>query len=295
MSSKLTALKTVSALLFLLLPVATVPAAIVAEDDFTYPNGPLVGNNGGTGWINAWGDTAMLVISGEAIGADTATDPKFGSRNFSNPGTTPELFVAFDLRAPASFADNDYWVLNLSIGANITHLSVGKIPGSNLFHVGNGGFVPSSITIQPGVTYHVVATVDRDQGRVAMWIDPDASDYYVPTTGQNSAEATMVNSVSFDMARVDFVTNTRLGFAVDNIVLSNTPENAGLLSTAPCLCLGDMNADTVRDGLDTQQFLDCLIAGGLCTCADVDAIPGVTVDDLSVFVDNMLADTPCPP
>ncbi len=42
--------------------------------------------------------------------------------------------------------------------------------------------------------------------------------------------------------------------------------------THVCTCLGDMNGNGVKDRLDIQQFADCVIDGGSCSCADVDAM-----------------------
>lgn len=64
--------------------------------------------------------------------------------------------------------------------------------------------------------------------------------------------------------------------------------------TLVCYCPGDMNGDGKRDGADVQKFVACLIAGGNCSCADLDATNGVTIADVSGFVANLLATTPCP-
>ncbi len=61
-----------------------------------------------------------------------------------------------------------------------------------------------------------------------------------------------------------------------------------------CACLGDMNVDGEKTGLDIQAFVDCLIAGGTCACADVDGVSGITIDDAGVFVDDLLAGDSCP-
>jgi hypothetical protein len=61
-----------------------------------------------------------------------------------------------------------------------------------------------------------------------------------------------------------------------------------------CACLGDMNGDGSRDGADIQQFVNCVIAGGNCTCADVDGIGGITIEDVGVFVADLLSDSGCP-
>ncbi len=61
-----------------------------------------------------------------------------------------------------------------------------------------------------------------------------------------------------------------------------------------CHCPGDMNGDNAKDGLDVQKFVACLTAGGGCSCADVDAVSGVTLDDMAVFVEDLLIGDPCP-
>jgi hypothetical protein len=61
-----------------------------------------------------------------------------------------------------------------------------------------------------------------------------------------------------------------------------------------CFCPGDLNGDGARNGRDVQTFVNCLIAGGDCSCADVDQVNGVTFADVSVFVGNLLAGSGCP-
>ncbi len=61
-----------------------------------------------------------------------------------------------------------------------------------------------------------------------------------------------------------------------------------------CACLGDMNVDGEKTGLDIQAFVDCLIAGGSCTCADVDGVSGITIDDTGAFVQDLLDGATCP-
>ncbi len=61
-----------------------------------------------------------------------------------------------------------------------------------------------------------------------------------------------------------------------------------------CHCPGDMNGDGIKDALDIQQFTACLIGGGACSCADVDKITGVTIDDVAAFVADLIAGDSCP-
>lgn len=61
-----------------------------------------------------------------------------------------------------------------------------------------------------------------------------------------------------------------------------------------CSCLGDMNVDGLKNGRDIQQFARCVIGSTGCDCADVDGTPGVSIDDVSVFVSSLLAGAACP-
>jgi len=65
-----------------------------------------------------------------------------------------------------------------------------------------------------------------------------------------------------------------------------------------CYCLADMNGDGKKDGRDVQLFVSCVLVGGPgapgCPCADVDAMNGVTLADVPVFVSDLLAGPSCP-
>jgi len=61
-----------------------------------------------------------------------------------------------------------------------------------------------------------------------------------------------------------------------------------------CSCLGDMNADGLKNGRDIQQFARCVIGSTGCDCADVDGTPGVSFNDVTVFVSSLLAGATCP-
>lgn len=65
-------------------------------------------------------------------------------------------------------------------------------------------------------------------------------------------------------------------------------------ATPTCACPGDMNHDGDRTGADVQGFVNCFIGAGGCQCADVDGESGVNEDDISQFVADLLAGSPCP-
>ncbi len=64
-------------------------------------------------------------------------------------------------------------------------------------------------------------------------------------------------------------------------------------ATLSCGCLGDMNGDGVRNGVDIQNFVSCYLQSVDCACADMDQIDGITSDDINAFVSSLLAATPC--
>jgi hypothetical protein len=63
---------------------------------------------------------------------------------------------------------------------------------------------------------------------------------------------------------------------------------------AACGCPGDMTGDGRRDGGDIQQFVTCLVSAGACSCADMDGMSGVTIDDVNEFVSALLTTHACP-
>jgi len=60
-----------------------------------------------------------------------------------------------------------------------------------------------------------------------------------------------------------------------------------------CHCPGDVNHDGKRDGRDIQQFVRCMLSGGDCSCADVDLVGGITADDATQFVADLLSGAIC--
>jgi hypothetical protein len=60
-----------------------------------------------------------------------------------------------------------------------------------------------------------------------------------------------------------------------------------------CACPGDMNADGFKNGRDVQQFVRCLVEGGSCSCADLDGQNGPDLNDVGLFVADLLNPIPC--
>jgi hypothetical protein len=149
-------------------------------------------------------------------------------RSFPYVAATPEMFVRIVVRMPAFLDANEFIGIFLLAGANGSALAMGKTLGNDHFAVGNSGFVYSDIPVLTNTTYHLVGVTDFDQSRVALWVNPDASDFYDPATGANSADVTTVISTG-TMDRIS-IWGTESGTAFDDLVLGDTPESVGLLS-----------------------------------------------------------------
>jgi len=277
-------------------------AAVVAADDFTYPDGHLGNQNGGIGWTIPWytagnPDGGWEVVAGQVVSGFVPFSSYCG-RWYNNPATTPELFISFDFSADeVQLADTI--AIYLYTGVNFTSLIMGKPPGNTDFQVGGSSLAQTGITIVPHAQYHLIGVYDIDNARTAIWVNPDNTDYYNPATGQNSADAVSggsplhVDSLSFFAYRDGF--GQIAGVRFDNLIIANTPDAVGL-NSAPvmCSCPGDMNHDTIKDGRDIQAFVGCVIAPGDCACADIDGLSGIDAADVSAFFTALLAGATCP-
>lgn len=65
----------------------------------------------------------------------------------------------------------------------------------------------------------------------------------------------------------------------------------GVISTNAMELITD---DGARNGSDIQQFVDCVVSGGSCTCADVNGVNGIGLDDVPAFVADLLVNSGCP-
>ncbi|MCG8407742.1 MAG: hypothetical protein MI923_21290 [Phycisphaerales bacterium] len=79
------------------------------------------------------------------------------------------------------------------------------------------------------------------------------------------------------------------GFDLDGGFLPGKTVGGG------CICHGDLNGDSLIDGGDIQKFTDCLIGvASDCECADVHAVVGLDMNDVTEFVSFLLTGTTCP-
>jgi len=64
----------------------------------------------------------------------------------------------------------------------------------------------------------------------------------------------------------------------------------------PCQCIGDMNGDMAKDGLDIPRFVDCVLGiSAECVCADADEDNQITPGDIGPFINILMTSTgSCP-
>ncbi|MBN2562216.1 MAG: hypothetical protein JXQ75_14930 [Phycisphaerae bacterium] len=69
----------------------------------------------------------------------------------------------------------------------------------------------------------------------------------------------------------------------------------GFWAAPPCWCMSDVNNDGLRNGLDVQGFIDCMLAGGVnCACADLYTDGHLDLQDIATFVTDLLTGGECP-
>jgi len=285
-----------------LIAAPSIYAAVIAADDFSYPDGHLGTQNGGTGWQIPWYTASnpnggWEVVAGRAVSAFVPFS-SYCDRWYINPAATPQLFISLDISVD-QFQIDDVIGLDLYSGVNFTALAFGKAQGHTDFTLNFSPPIPTGINIVPGVTYHVIGMYDIANARIALWVNPDAADFYNPATGQNSADAATgynpAHVTGLDLFTYRPGVGQLAGVHFDNLIIADTPESVGLQSAATaCNCRGDMNRDGVRDGRDIAHFVNCFISGGDCACADMDGMNGVDLADMPAFVTTLLTAHDCP-
>jgi hypothetical protein len=173
----------------------------------------------------------MDVVSQQAVSNVVGNPPKYGSRPFVNPGVSNTLFVRFDLTL-GSYALDDYIGAQLVTGVNNNILLWGKTVGSNELWVGNSGLTSTGITLAPNATTTLIAAYFITPGpatdQMLLWVNPDGSDYFDPTTGASSADATHFELVAFHAAYINIFAE-EAGVAFDNLLITDEAAGVGLM------------------------------------------------------------------
>jgi hypothetical protein len=86
------------------------------------------------------------------------------------------------------------------------------------------------------------------------------------------------------------------GDATIGLFRTGSPDSVAATVRVPGVCAGDCFVDGLRNGLDIQAYLDCVleVAHGDCGCADISAQGSASIADLDAFVDMIIAGDDCP-
>lgn len=161
--------------------------ATIVTDDFSYSNGNLTGNNGGTGWSGQWNTVGGYGSTTVASGADRAnpsgTDTSFWnyrqfSTSFVGSPTAPLYFSASFTKSGSETAYAMWLNIGTTTGINPYGVSIGLADNKFSFRSRgasgetNGDF--GSITV--GQTYQIVGKLEFNVSganeRLTIWIDP---------------------------------------------------------------------------------------------------------------------------
>lgn len=191
-----------------LLPI-TAQAALVATENFNYPDGSVVGQAGGTGWnyertnedaappqtASNWNAgfgnhqivSSSLVTNGGGVlrefgglteGSGAASNEREGA--FRAAGT---LFFSSSVKVSAMLAEGqNQWagISSFDFGSERIFFGMpGQTGATRYFGISAPGFGADTfgtIPVVPGVTYTVLGMLDFDNDLLALWVNPDAGD-----------------------------------------------------------------------------------------------------------------------
>lgn len=213
---------------------------LIASDDFSYANGNLNAENGGTGWANAWNaNTAFESISNGKL-TFSGNNDSIATRTLSST-LTDKVIIDFTLSATGTLENNDFlgfWI-NSATGPNVG-LKANGGDGSTINDVfvrtsgTTGAFAGgSNFATSPSKSYHVLAYLYKSSSSVnfdkfALWVDPTAAEM-ASLTGWDALYS--ANSGVSSFSNIGFRTvniQSDDGVSVDNLRIQTVPEPASL-------------------------------------------------------------------
>ncbi len=227
-----------AAALALALTAAKVHAAIIATENFDYPNGPLVGDNGGTGWTTAWtGVQGTPTVSGGQAIINSASGQQ-AERSLPAQGAGSVVSDPISARqfttAAAGVTNDTYGGFWFYYGT--TQLGgIGKSwPGPYRWSLAylSTGPVGIQTTLASSVIYSEVTTTGYGM-TVNTWINPT-----------NPAIIAMLNpDLTYTFSGTGWDTIMLRGgtdgsvasesWSFTNIIIANNPTNIGVLPPPP--------------------------------------------------------------
>ena len=154
-------------------------AVVLVADDFSYADGPLVGNGG---WVNHSGTPGdLLVADGQAV-ADM-TGGAFEDGNLAFAATSGDLYYAFDfsvddLGTPYVGSDNEYFAhfkdaaSNFAARMDIVESAAGGDFSVGISSDGSTADVAWPTGLSYATVYRVVVRYSQTDNIAQLWIDP---------------------------------------------------------------------------------------------------------------------------
>jgi hypothetical protein len=227
----------------LLASAAMSNAAVIIADNFSYADGGLGGQNGGTGFgSNVWFQTTTNVSGGVAGG----TGDSSARRNFAaSLGTTGTIWVSFDWGNSAKPTENGsyggltFYETQADSDANQRFLIGNTWPGSghDVWRLTN-----ATPTVELNYTgmKTAVAKLDLGAGTVSLWLGATGSP--VDVSGTAVATASGLNLANLQGIRIngaDFG-GTGVAQSFDNLIIGTTMFDVDAIPEPSSALLGGL-------------------------------------------------------
>ena len=211
-------------------------AGVIVSENFSYGDGGLNGQNGGTGFgANTWFNSNSSVTGGVAAGGGDSSS----KRNFAaSLGTTGTIWVRFDWgssEAPAEW--NSYGGLTFYNGTSdggTESFLLGNpwayAPTQTRWNISSGSGSPNTtIPNHPGMKSGV-AKLDLGAGTVSMWVGAAGTTIDV---GRNpDASASGLNLANIQGIRINGYSGNSASQNFDNLIIGTTVADVDASATA---------------------------------------------------------------
>jgi hypothetical protein len=221
----------------LLVSAALSQGAIIIAEDFSYGNGGLAGNNGGTGFSQAWQTTGLNVSTGVATGNESARRD-FNDNEFGSAGT---IWLSFDFGFSGAPAENgSYGGLTFYTNGSENFLIGNTWPTVGHNYWGMNGASVSSESIVGMKT--AVARIQLGTGAssiVDLWVGATGSP--VDVSGPALLTSTGRDLDGVNGIRIngqDFVNGTSQSF--DNLIIATTMGEVDAIPEPSATLLGGL-------------------------------------------------------
>lgn len=222
-------------------------ASTVATDSFTYPDGPLVGNPGGSPWATHSGTTGQIQVSSGKITLVQTTQSEDANIPLASAlAAGGKYYAAFDLMVPTpSGAVANVYFAHFMVPPSTFRCRIWILSGgaTGMYRVGisDGGTAPTVLgtdvwgtDLAYGTTYRVVTSYNFDTGASEFWINPanEASlKLTVGGTATTAVSAYGVREASSSGTTQQVIDNLCVGTLFNDVVVCGAPPSTGACCT----------------------------------------------------------------